>query len=99
MHGGVESGIWATETLAIRYATWLEKETIIKKNRATTACNYNLKTNQQEFTDKINAGLILLNFAKKELELKPSEIINATNKLGEYIGVANILSAARSFDS
>ncbi|WP_130651568.1 KilA-N domain-containing protein, partial [Candidatus Williamhamiltonella defendens] len=35
MHGGIESGIWAVETLAIRYATWLKKETIIEKNRAT----------------------------------------------------------------
>ncbi|CAB3775421.1 KilA-N domain-containing protein [Bacteriophage APSE-7] len=98
MHGGVESGTWAVETLAIRYATWLKKETIIEKNRATTACNYNVITHQQEFTDKINAGLILLNFAKTELNLKPSEILNATNKLGEFIGVENILLTTNSRD-
>ncbi|MDR5616807.1 KilA-N domain-containing protein [Arsenophonus sp.] len=96
MHGGIESGIWAVETLAIRYTTWLKKETIIEKNRATTACNYNLITHQQEFTDKINAGLILLDFAKTELNLKPSEILNATNKLGEFIGIENILLTTNS---
>ncbi|WP_119711571.1 KilA-N domain-containing protein [Arsenophonus endosymbiont of Aleurodicus floccissimus] len=31
MHGGIESGILAVETLATRYATWLKKETIIEK--------------------------------------------------------------------
>ncbi|WP_063655179.1 KilA-N domain-containing protein [Candidatus Arsenophonus triatominarum] len=96
MHGGVESGTWAVETLAIRYAVWLKKETIIEKNRATTACNYNVITHQQEFTDRINAGLMLLDFAKTELKLEPSEIINATNKLREFIDVENILLTTNS---
>lgn len=40
MHGGIESGTWVTPELAIRYTDWLKKETIIEKNRATTACRF-----------------------------------------------------------
>ncbi|MGX8940439.1 KilA-N domain-containing protein [Symbiopectobacterium sp. Eva_TO] len=46
MHGGIESGIWVVPALAIRYVYWLKKETIIDKNRATTACCFAVMMNE-----------------------------------------------------
>ncbi|WP_440867859.1 hypothetical protein [Symbiopectobacterium purcellii] len=50
MHGGVESGIWVVPALAIRYVYWLKKETMIDKNRATTACSFAVMLNEAPLT-------------------------------------------------
>ncbi|MFS1538924.1 MAG: KilA-N domain-containing protein [Candidatus Phlomobacter fragariae] len=76
--GGFESGTWADELVAIRYAAWIEPTFEVQ---VYEQFRDSVKTNNGSLTDKVQAGLAMIAFYKQELRIAPSGLVGAMKKL------------------
>ncbi|PAV01663.1 DNA-binding protein [Arsenophonus sp. ENCA] len=88
--GGLESGSWANELVAIRYAAWIEPEFEVQ---VYEQFRDSVKSNNGALTDKVQAGLAMIAFYKQELRIAPSGLLGAMKKLQSSLGMPDILPA------
>jgi len=88
--GGLESGSWANELVAIRYAAWIEPTFEVQ---VYEEFRDSVKTNNGALTDKVQAGLAMIAFYKQELRIAPSGLLGAMKKLQSSLGMPDILPA------
>lgn len=88
--GGMESGTWADELVAIRYAAWIEpafEVQVYEQFRDT------VKNTNGMLTEQVQAGLAMLEFYKQEMRPAPSAMLGAMKKLQRSLGMPDILPA------
>lgn len=88
--GGIESGTWADELVAIRYAAWIEPAFEVQ---VYERFRDSVKSNNGVLVEKVQAGLALLAFYKQELRIAPSAMLGAMKKLQSSLGMPDILPA------
>lgn len=88
--GGLESGSWAVEIIAIRYAAWIEPAFEVQ---VYEQFRDSVKGNKNVLTEQLQAGLALLHFAKQEFRIAPSAMLGAMKKLQSSLGMPDILPA------
>ncbi|MDR5612206.1 MAG: KilA-N domain-containing protein [Arsenophonus sp.] len=86
--GGLESGTWADELVAIRYAAWIEPAFEVQ---VYEQFRDSVKSNNGALTDKVQAGLAMIAFYKQELRIAPSGLLGAMKKLQSSLGMPDIL--------
>ncbi|RXK34416.1 DNA-binding protein [Arsenophonus endosymbiont of Bemisia tabaci Asia II 3] len=88
--GGLESGSWAVEIIAIRYAAWIDPAFEVQ---VYERFRDSVKSNNGALTDKVQAGLAMIAFYKQELRIAPSGLLVAMKKLQSSLGMPDILPA------
>ncbi|WP_334469773.1 KilA-N domain-containing protein [Arsenophonus sp. PmNCSU2021_1] len=88
--GGLESGTWADELVAIRYAAWIEPAFEVQ---VYEQFRDSVKSNNGALTDKVQAGLAMIAFYKQELRIAPSAMLGAMKKLQSSLGMPDIIPA------
>lgn len=86
--GGLESGSWAVEIIAIRYAAWIDpyfEVQVYERFRDS------VKSNNGVLVEKVQAGLAMIAFYKQELRIAPSAMLGAMKKLQFSLGIPDIL--------
>ncbi|WP_063654209.1 KilA-N domain-containing protein [Candidatus Arsenophonus triatominarum] len=76
--GGTESGSWADELVAIRYAAWIDPAFEVQ---VYERFRDSVKSNNGALTDKVQAGLVMIAFYKQELRIAPSAMLGAISML------------------
>lgn len=88
--GGLESGTWADELVAIRYAAWIEPAFEVQ---VYEQFRDSVKPSNGVLVEKVQAGLAMLAFYKQELRIAPSAMLGAMKKLQSSLGMPDILPA------
>ncbi|HGJ5856512.1 MULTISPECIES: KilA-N domain-containing protein [Arsenophonus] len=88
IRGGLESGTWADELVAIRYAAWIEPTFEVQ---VYEQFRNSVKGSNGVLVEKVQAGLALLTFYKQELRIAPSAMLGAMKKLQSSLGMPDIL--------
>ncbi|BAE74006.1 KilA-N domain protein [Sodalis glossinidius str. 'morsitans'] len=88
--GGIESGSWAVELIAIRYAAWIDPAFEVQ---VYERFRDSVKSNNGVLVEKVQAGLAMLAFYKQELRIAPSAMLGAMKKLQSSLGMPDILPA------
>lgn len=88
--GGLESGSWAVEIIAIRYAAWIDPAFEVQ---VYERFRDSVKSNNGVLVEKVQAGLAMLAFYKQELRIAPSAMLGAMKKLQSSLGMPDILPA------
>lgn len=88
--GGLESGTWADELVAIRYAAWIEPTFEVQ---VYEQFRNSVKGSNGVLVEKVQAGLAMLAFYKQELRIAPSAMLGAMKKLQSSLGMPDILPA------
>ncbi|MBG6243530.1 MAG: KilA-N domain-containing protein [Candidatus Symbiopectobacterium sp. Dall1.0] len=88
--GGLESGSWAVEIIAIRYAASIEPTFEVQ---VYEQFRDSVKSSNGVLVEKVQAGLALLAFYKQELRIAPSAMLGAMKKLQSSLGMPDILPA------
>lgn len=88
--GGLESGSWADELVAIRYAAWIEPAFEVQ---VYEQFRDSVKGGTNALTEQVQAGLAMLEFYKQEMRPAPSAMLGAMKKLQSSLGMPDILPA------
>ncbi|WP_334471092.1 KilA-N domain-containing protein [Arsenophonus sp. PmNCSU2021_1] len=88
--GGLESGSWAVEIIAIRYAAWIDPAFEVQ---VYERFRDSIKSNNGVLVEKVQAGLAMIAFYKQELRIAPSGLLGAMKKLQSSLGMPDILPA------
>ncbi|WP_334468313.1 KilA-N domain-containing protein [Arsenophonus sp. PmNCSU2021_1] len=88
--GGLESGSWAVEIIAIRYAAWIDPAFEVQ---VYERFRDSVKSNNGVLVEKVQAGLAMIAFYKQELRIAPSGLLGAMKKLQSSLGMPDILPA------
>ncbi|WP_245677387.1 KilA-N domain-containing protein [Candidatus Arsenophonus triatominarum] len=85
--GGLESGSWAVEIIAIRYAAWIDPAFEVQ---VYERFRDSVKSNNGILVEKVQAGLAMIAFYKQELRIAPSAMLGAMKKLQSSLGMPDI---------
>lgn len=91
IRGGAAQGTYVSREVVFAYAMWISPVFNLKVIRTfDAAVNQPQKISTSQAADKMQAGVILLGFMRKELNLSNSSVLGACQKLQEAVGLPNL---------
>lgn len=90
IRGGAEQGTYVCKELVFAYAMWISPSFHLKVIRTFDRITSAPQTSSGMAADKMQAGVILLGFMRKELNLSNSSVLGACQKLQEAVGLPNL---------
>ncbi|EAR9311980.1 KilA-N domain-containing protein [Salmonella enterica] len=90
VRGGAEQGTYVCKELVFAYAMWISPSFHLKVIRTFDRITSAPQTSSGMAADKMQAGVILLGFMRKELNLSNSSVLGACQKLQEAVGLPNL---------
>ncbi|EIA5874868.1 KilA-N domain-containing protein [Salmonella enterica] len=90
VRGGAEQGTYVCKELVFAYAMWISPSFHLKVIRTFDRITSAPQTSSGMAADKMQAGVILLDFMRRELNLSNSSVLGACQKLQEAVGLPNL---------
>ncbi len=90
IHGGNSQGTYVTKELVYAYAMWISAAFSLKVIRTFDSAVSQPASAANPSADKMQAGVILLEFMRKELNLSNSSVLGACQKLQDAVGLPNL---------
>lgn len=90
IRGGKEQGSYVCKELVYSYAMWISPQFSLRVIRTFDAAVNQPVTTQSLAADKMQAGVILLDFMQRSLNLSNSSVLGACQKLQESVGLPNL---------
>ncbi|CQL97398.1 KilA-N domain-containing protein [Salmonella enterica subsp. enterica serovar Typhimurium str. DT104] len=90
VRGGAEQGTYVCKELVFAYVMWISPSFHLKVIRTFDRITSAPQTSSGMAADKMQAGVILLGFMRKELNLSNSSVLGACQKLQEAVGLPNL---------
>ncbi|ENK5166681.1 KilA-N domain-containing protein [Citrobacter freundii] len=90
IRGGFGQGTYVSRELVFAYAMWISPSFHLKVIRTFDQVTRTPDKLSGMAADKIQAGVILLGFMRKELNLSNSSVLGACQKLQEAVGLPNL---------
>ncbi|HDL7605309.1 kilA-N domain protein [Yersinia enterocolitica] len=90
IRGGNQQGTYVCKELVYSYAMWISASFSLKVIRTFDHVVSQPSTAVNPSADKMQAGVILLEFMRKELNLSNSSVLGACQKLQQAIGLPNL---------
>lgn len=90
IRGGKEQGSYVCKELVYSYAMWISPQFSLRVIRTFDAAVNQPVTTQSLAADKMQAGVILLDFMQRTLNLSNSSVLGACQKLQESVGLPNL---------
>ncbi|EDW4704506.1 KilA-N domain-containing protein [Salmonella enterica subsp. enterica] len=90
IRGGNGQGTYVSREVVFAYAMWISPSFHLKVIRTFDRITSAPQTSSGMAADKMQAGVILLGFMRKELNLSNSSVLGACQKLQEAVGLPNL---------
>ncbi|ECD1994982.1 KilA-N domain-containing protein [Salmonella enterica subsp. enterica serovar Weltevreden] len=90
VRGGAEQGTYVCKELVFAYAMWISPSFHLKVIRTFDMVTSAPEKLSGQAADKMQAGVILLDFMRRELNLSNSSVLGACQKLQEAVGLPNL---------
>jgi len=90
IRGGKEQGSYVCKELVYSYAMWISPQFSLRVIRTFDAAVSQPVTSNSLAADKMQAGVILLDFMQRSLNLSNSSVLGACQKLQEAVGLPNL---------
>ncbi|EJE3892670.1 KilA-N domain-containing protein [Escherichia coli] len=90
VRGGPKQGSYVCKELVYAYAMWISPSFHLKVIRTFDMVTSAPEKLSGQAADKMQAGVILLDFMRRELNLSNSSVLGACQKLQEAVGLPNL---------